>query len=91
MSGIEFEDSQTQVNQTSYQTQSNKGLTKWLIDKKIAKDEKTANIILFSTAIIFFATSIILFKFNNSPKLTPEQIDASRKYMENLIGNAKRK
>ena len=53
MSNIQFDEGQFRSNQ-SYQSPDEKGMVGWLIKKGIAKNARTANIILIIFAIICF-------------------------------------
>ena len=59
--GIEF-DEENKFNQ-AFQNESKKigAMAKWIIDKKIAKDEKGANTILIVFAVICLALSVYFF------------------------------
>lgn len=71
MDNMQFGDNQFQANQI-YQAPEEKGMVGFLIRKGMAKDAKTANIILVIFAIICFALTYLTFpKSNNTPAPTP--------------------
>ncbi len=68
MSDIQFEDSNYRAQ--NYSTNSNTGLTSWLVKKGWVKNEAAAEIFLFIVAIIFFALAAMLF-FNDKKSIAP--------------------
>lgn len=71
MNDMQFGDSQFQSNQI-YQAPDEKGMVGFLIRKGIAKDAKTANIILVVFAIACFAITFWTFpKNDNTPAPAP--------------------
>ncbi len=65
MNDMQFGDNQFQSNQI-YQAPEEKGMVGFLIRKGIAKDAKTANIILLAFAIVCFAITFWTFPRNES-------------------------
>lgn len=65
MNDMQFGDNQFQSNQI-YQAPDEKGMVGFLIRKGIAKDAKTANIILLAFAIVCFAITFWTFPRNES-------------------------
>ncbi len=71
MNDMQFGDSQFQSNQI-YQAPDEKGMVGFLIRKGIAKDAKTANIILVIFALVCFAITFWTFpKSDNTPAPAP--------------------
>ncbi len=68
MSDIQFEDSNYRVQ--SYSTNSNTGLTSWLVRKGLVKNEAAAEIFLLIMAIIFFILAAMMF-FNDNKSIIP--------------------
>lgn len=65
MNDMQFGDSQFQSNQI-YQAPDEKGMVGFLIRKGIAKDAKTANIILVIFALVCFAITFWTFPRNDN-------------------------
>ncbi len=65
MSNIQFDEGQFRSNQ-SYQSPDEKGMVGWLIKKGVAKDAKTANIILIIFIIICFGITFYTMSGNAS-------------------------
>ncbi len=68
MGDIQFEDSNYRAQ--NYSTNSNTGLTSWLVTKGLVKNEAAAEIFLFIIAIIFFILAAIMF-FNDKKSIIP--------------------
>ncbi len=71
MSNIQFDEGQFRSNQ-SYQSPDEKGMVGWLIKKGVAKDAKTANIILVVFAIICFVVTFWTFPKENTGAVTEQ-------------------
>lgn len=70
MNDMQFGDNQFQSNQI-YQAPDEKGMVGFLIRKGIAKDAKTANIILLAFAIVCFAITFWTFPRNEEAAPAP--------------------
>lgn len=65
MSDVSFQDENYNIRNNQNITMGKKsGMVSWLLDKGYAKTEKTANLILLSASLIFFAlTFYVIFTF----------------------------
>lgn len=61
MSGIEFEENNYQYSPGSYTNSSQNKMAEWMIDKGLAKDQKSAEVIMIVATVIFFGAAIWVF------------------------------
>ena len=79
---ISFDDNLNFKSRTILSSPQTQGMTKFLINKGLVKDEKQANSILVIITILFLLAAIYIFAayvfevnlFNKQPELTEEQI-----------------
>ncbi len=69
MEGVSFEEERPQAQ--PIQAQTSRGMVGWVIAKGIAKDEKTAQLILLGASLISIVLAIVVY-LSFSPELQPE-------------------
>ena len=67
---IDFGENNDEFSNLSNRSSSGSKMTEWLVDKGIAKDEKTASVILVSFIIIIIVVSLFIFNSGRDKEIT---------------------